>query len=41
VDLTKSNIFITAIATKLAARRIISKLSDLNAMNIILPLNRI
>ena len=39
LDLTKSDVLVTAIATKLATRKIINKLSDLRAMNIILPLN--
>ncbi len=35
----ESNFVITAIATKLATRNILKKLSDLRAMNIILPFN--
>ena len=41
IDLTNSNVLVTAVATKLATRKIINKLSDLKVMNIILPLNTI
>ena len=41
IDLTESDVIVTAIATKLATRKIITKLTDLKAMNIILPLNTI
>ena len=41
IDLTESDVIVTAVATKLATRKIITKLTDLKAMNIILPLNTI
>ena len=41
VDLMNSNILVTAVASKLVTRKIVSKLSELKAMNIILPLNTI
>ena len=41
IDLTKSDVIVTAVATKLATRKIITKLSELKAMNIILPLSTI
>ncbi len=41
VDFENSNILVTALATKFATRKIISKLSDLKALNIILPLSTI
>jgi hypothetical protein len=40
-DLTESDVIVTAVASKLTARKIITKLTDLKAMNIILPLNTI
>ena len=41
INFLESNFIITAVATKLATRNIVKKLSDLKAMNIILPLNTI
>ena len=41
IDLTNSDVIVSAVATKLAARKIIAKLSQLKAMNIILPLSAI
>jgi len=41
LDLTKSEILVTAVATKSATRKIVNNLSEKNAMNIILPLNTI
>tara|TARA_B110000003_G_scaffold164780_1_gene164734 strand:+ start:18833 stop:19999 length:1167 start_codon:yes stop_codon:yes gene_type:complete len=41
IDLTKANVLITALATKFATRKIANVLSELKAMNIILPLNTI
>ena len=39
IDFSNNNFVVTAVATKLATRNIIKKLSELNAMNIISPLN--
>ena len=41
IDYKNTNIVVTAIATKLATRRIINKLSSFETMNIILPLHSI
>jgi len=41
IDYNQTNIIVTAVATKLATRRIINKLSEWKTMNIILPLNNI
>ena len=41
INFLESNFIITAVATKLATRNIVKKLSDLKAMNIIRPLNTI
>ena len=41
IDLTKSEVLITAVATKLATRKIVNNLCEKKAMNIILPLNTI
>lgn len=41
IDFSKSNVLVTALATKFATRKIVSKLSELKTMNIILPLNTI
>ena len=41
INYVNSNFIITAVATKLATRGVLNKLSNLKAMNIILPLNTI
>ena len=41
LDLTKSEVLITAVATKLATRKIVNNLCEKKVMNIILPLNTI
>lgn len=41
IDYLNSNFVVTAIATKLATRSILKKLTEMKAMNIILPLNTI
>ena len=41
IDYLNSNFVVTAVATKLATRSILNKLTELKAMNIILPLNTV